>query len=117
MTLEERDAVITLVWFGCPEDLPDELHINSDLLRRHTGKSLTRLKRLLGGVSSLGFTSSIREATEHDSSLPGMKLGDDYYFHLTWINLRGGGEYPEMLVAREMILGAAEDYCEEHGRH
>ena len=35
MTAEERHAVISLIQCGCPAGLPDNIHINTDLLRRH----------------------------------------------------------------------------------
>ena len=115
ITPDERDAVISLIRFGCPSSLPDDIHISADLLRRYTDKSLARLKRLLGGVSSLGFECSIREATEHDAGMPGVQLGTDYVFHLTWLDLRDEGAYSALPVASAMIVGATEDYCEKHG--
>lgn len=76
MTTDERDAVLTLLRYGCPADLPNNVHINVDLLRRAAGKSVPKLKRLLGGLRSLGFECSIREATEADEAhLEGELLG------------------------------------------
>ena len=116
MTAEERGAIISVIRFGCPSDLPDNVHINADLLRRHTGKSVPRLTSLLGGVRSLGFDCSIREDREHDSELPGMALGDADFFYLQWFNLSGEETSLTALeVANEMIVGATEGYCEEHG--
>lgn len=117
MTSDEREAVVNLIRLGCPEELPDNMHISADLLRRHIGKSVARLRRLLGGVRSLDFICSIKEATECEKSIPGSTLGDDNSFYLTWTDLSDeDGEYPELLVAREMIVGATEDYCEKHGK-
>jgi hypothetical protein len=75
MTSDERNAVLSLLRFGCHEDLPENVHINVDLLRRHTGMSVARLKRLLGGVRSLGFECSIRESTDEESHVHGTVLG------------------------------------------
>ena len=116
MTAEERHAVISLIQCGCPAGLPDNIHINTDLLRRHTGMSVARLKRLLGGVRSLGFRCSVAEDTEHEASIPGETLGDTYLFYLKWLDLSDrDGDFPELLVAHEMIAGATENYCEVHG--
>ena len=115
MTDDERNAVVSLIQFGCPHDLPENVHIDTDLLRRWTGNSLASLKRLLGGIRSLGFGCSLVKDTEDHIDMPGVILGDAYLFYLTWINLEGEQEYPALLVAREMIKGATEDYCEEHG--
>ena len=116
MTTDERKAVTGLIQLGCPEDLPDNLHVDADLLRRHTGLPVARLKGLLGGVGSLGFASSIREGREHDSGLPGTTLGDTEVFYLEWVNLtRTQHGLPALVVASEMILRATADYCAEHG--
>lgn len=115
LTADERHVIISVIRFGCPHDLPDNVHVNTDLLRRLTGKPVARLIRLLGGVNALGFECSIREETEPETSMPGIALGNSDFFYLTWFNLRGEWQFPPLLVAREMIAGATENYCEEHG--
>ena len=116
MTLDERNTVISLIRFGCPADLPDNVHINTDLLRRHTGISVTRLTRLLGGIRSLGFRCSVSKGKDHEEVTAGESLGEVDLFNLTWFNLsEDAGEFPELLVASEMIDGATYQYCEEHG--
>ena len=115
MTADERNAVLSLFRFGCDVDLPENVHINADLLRRHTGRSIATLERLLGDVQSLGFTCSVRKATESDHCVNGTILGESYMFDLTWVDLRGVHDYPEMVVAHAMVEGATENYCEEHG--
>ena len=116
MTAEERQAVIALIQHGCPADIPDNIHINTDLLRRHTGMSVARLKRLLGGIRSLGFRCSVSPNKEHDAETPGETLGDTHLFYLTWLDLRDRDtQYSELPVAVEMIGGATEDSCESCG--
>lgn len=116
MTADERDAVLTLLRYGCPADLPDNVHINADLLHRATGKSVPKLKRLLGGLRSLGFECSIREATEADDAhLEGELLGESYLFELNWFDFSDLSGYPALSVAHEMVDLATENYCEEHG--
>ena len=115
MTADERDAVLGVIRFGCPSDLPDNIHIDADLLRRFTDKSEARLKRLLGGVQSLGFRCSVREDVAHKVDIPGTALGHAEFFYLDWFNPRGEERLPALLVATEMISGATENYCEEHG--
>ena len=115
MTPDEKNAVLSLFRFGCHADLPQNIHIDIDLLRRMTGMSVPKLKRLLGGANSLGFECSIRESTEEEARVHGTVLGDSYLFELTWVDLSDEGEYPALLVASEMVAGATENYCEEHG--
>ncbi len=115
MTPDERNAVLSVFRFGCDVDLPENVHINADLLRRHTGKSIATLERLLGDIQSLGFTCSVRKATARDRCVKGTILGESYMFDLSWVDLQGLFHYPEMVVAHEMVMGATENYCEEHG--
>ena len=115
MDPDERDAVVSLLRFGCPEDLPENVHIDTDLLRRHTGKSVARLKSLLGGVRSMGFQCSIREGSEAKDNMQGEVLGDAYSFYLSWWHLSDQGVFPALAVATAMIDVTTDGYCEEHG--
>ena len=114
MTPEERYVVLKSIWFGCPVDLPENVHINLDLLRRLTGISQSRLKRLLGGLRSLGFSCVVRDATAEEGRKHG-QLGRSQMVELDWTDLSDDSDYPALLVAREMVVGATDGYCEEHG--
>ena len=114
MTVEERGMILQFLRLGCPTNLPDNVHINVDLLRRHTGKSIALMKRLLGGLQSLGFECTIRESSKNDSNLQGTVLGESDYFELDWSDLRGA-DFPPLVVAYEMIQVTTEYYCEQHG--
>jgi len=115
MSAEERLVVLKTIWFGCPVDLPSNVHINVDLLRRITGKPPARLKRILGGLRSLGFTCRVREDPgTHDHGVP--ELGASEMLELEWMDLHDDdSDYPDLMVAREMVIGATDGYCEEHG--
>ena len=117
MTLDERSVLFSLIRFGCYVEMPDNMHINTDYLRRLTGKSVARLTRLLSGLRSLGFVCSIRKRTDVEApSVQGSVLGDFNVFELSWSDrLVVETTYPALLVASEMVLGATENYCEEHG--
>ncbi len=116
MTPDERNVVLSLICSGCDEDLPENIHIDTDLLHRLTGKSVARLKRLLGGVRSLGFECSFRESTDEEVGVHGTLLGDSYLFELNWVDLSDESGFPALVVACEMVWGATENYCEKHGK-
>ena len=115
LTSDERDAVVGALLFGCPYDMPENVHVHTDLLSRYMGKSVSHLTRLFGGITSLGFDCTIVENTEHDTSLPGVPLGDYDYFYVKWVNLRGDQDLPGLKIAQAMIHGATVGYCMEHG--
>lgn len=129
MNVAERLTVISLVTYGCPAELPDNIHIHSDLLRRQTGKSVNQLKRLLGGVASLGFNCWIEEGCDEDVKTIS---NNNLFFYLKWIDLTVYDEpkeivdltiydepevideYPEMFVVSAMIEIVSEYYCPKH---
>ena len=118
MNPDEREAVIGLLRFGCPADLPNNIHINTDLLSRTTGQSVAALTRLLGGIRSLGFSCLVRESLEdeEDTCLRGTILGDSYFFELDWADLSDDEfAFPALEVASEMIASVSAQYCEGCG--
>lgn len=115
MTVEERDAVLSIMLLGCPAELPKNLHIHVDLLRRVTGNPPVRLKRILGGLASLGFNCFLRPQQNHKTGTHRLP-GNSQEFVLNWTDLGDESVYPALVAAREMVHGAVEGYCEEHGR-
>ena len=114
-TPEERAVLYRLFRLGCPAELPDNIHIDTDLLSRSTGHSVPRLKQILGGLKSLGFACSFREHTDEEDHLHGEALGESYRFVLTWDDYSYLGDLPSLIIADAMVNCAAENYCEEHG--
>lgn len=112
MTELEREVVFNVFLHGCPGELPENIHINLDLLRRYTNITPARIKRIMGQIASLGFESHLREDDETEGRL-GKKemlvvefqvLSAEYY-HETDM---GTG------IAHSMIETATDEYCEEH---
>ena len=110
MTQDERRVVVAFFLNSCPDELPENVHIDLDLLRRLTLCSVAKLKRLLSGIQALGFYFALREERQDDEFLGSrQEIGV-----LEWHDM--GIEYPENAtdVANEMITTVAEDYCQEH---
>lgn len=106
MNRDERHAVFCLLLHGCPAELPANVHISADFLRRLTGFSIPKLKRLLCGLRSLGITCSIRDGDEDHE-------GDDMLVW-KWDTLQSGMEWRPTAVVYNMIRQGASGYCEEH---
>jgi hypothetical protein len=109
MSEEERSLVFDFFLHACPAELPDNVHINIDLLRRVAGFVPSKIKRLLAGLSSLGFTISLREDDETED-----RIGRLEKLVLEWhdMSLEGYGDATN--VANAMIIRATAGYCEEH---
>ena len=121
MSSDERDAVLSLITFGCPAELPQNIHINVDFLRRITGESVARLKTLLGGIGSLGFECFIRESTDEEESINGIILDGRYMFEFNWVNrlisdrIANDPRYKPLFIVCNMVMLATAGLCEEHG--
>ena len=109
MSEEERSLVFDFFLHACPAELPDNVHINIDLLRRVAGFAPSKIKRLLARIRSLGLIISLREDDETED-----RIGHLEKLVLEWhdMSLEGRGNATD--VANAMIIGATEGYCEEH---
>jgi hypothetical protein len=112
MSADELKVIFELFLHACKTELLDNVHISVDLLRRETGFAPNKLKRLLGGLQSLGFYTSVRE----DDGLHGT-LGRFDMFVLEWHNMAAGDDHPNdgnaTEVVAEMIDGMTVDRCME----
>lgn len=83
MSEDERKLIFYFFINGCPAELPQNVHINIDLLRRASGFPPNKIRRLLGGLRSLGFATTIRDDQEN----PVEELGTSEMLALTWDDL------------------------------
>lgn len=105
MEADERRAVLTVFVNTCPEELPENVHMSVDLLRRITGFSVDRLKRVLSGISSLGFHAQFGRHNGEDA---------DEIVRLDFFSLSTESGGPATDVAERAVDIAREGYCEEH---
>ena len=68
MTEEERHVLATIFIFGCVHELPDNMHIEVDILRRELGRPVQEVLEIVGGLRSLGVNAWLREG-EADENL------------------------------------------------
>ena len=64
MTVEERRLVAHLFGEGCRSELPDNIHMSLDIVRRDLGIAPADTMERLRGLHSLGFEEEIREDKE-----------------------------------------------------
>ncbi|MFF3951542.1 toll/interleukin-1 receptor domain-containing protein [Streptomyces sp. NPDC001902] len=69
MTLDERELVSFIFLNGCPSEMPENIHIELDLVRRELGlpfqEAIDKLRRL----ASLGFEIETRNGEDHEFEL------------------------------------------------
>lgn len=112
MTEDERCIVFNIFMHSCVAELPDNVHVDIDLLRRYTDYPVTKIKRLLGGLSSLGFSCSIDTERRYCHS----DLGGAPVLILQWRLLKQkpyGGNLTD--IANAIIKCAVDKCCLECG--
>lgn len=115
MTVEERLLLLDVFWHGCPVALPDNIHIDVDLLRRVSGRPVTEIQQMLDGMRSLGITAEEYSGAEHPLDTVAVRWFDsgiydddpdqeDFSFERS------------TEVANAVLSLAVEGMCEAHGR-
>ncbi|MEV4222380.1 TIR domain-containing protein [Nonomuraea sp. NPDC049725] len=61
MTIDERRLIGHIFLVGCKEELPDNVHMSLDLIRRDISIPPVQALEILRGLSPLGFTHKLRE--------------------------------------------------------
>jgi len=101
MTELEKKILASIFIYGCPADLPKNMHISADLLRRILNLPASRCLRELQRLDSLGFTTTISRRKAD----PAIKLS----FHCRGIGYDGPDD--ETGTVDSMIGCLTDDYC------
>ncbi|MDQ3632218.1 MAG: TIR domain-containing protein [Actinomycetota bacterium] len=111
MTPDERRVIQAVLIGGCPAELPENVHISLDLLRREARMPASEVLEILAAIRSLGFRTRLREPgdlEDHDLA------GDDKMVVLSWSHLTDV-PYDESTQVAHDAWAAAQHYCEHHG--
>jgi hypothetical protein len=114
MSKDEIHIICHTFIYGCPAELPHNMHINIDLLRRITNFAPTKNLRLARGLSSLGFNVKDRDNHKHPEK---GSLGSGRVIVIEWHDMSVDKDIygNATAVATAMIRCAIEDCCEECG--
>lgn len=111
---DERLLISTMLLEGCPAELPENVHMSLNLLKRETGFSKPKLMRLLESLSPLGFVIRLREGHEHDED----ELSDhEKFVVMEWHNMTEEWGNNATLTAREVLRLAIDGYCDDCANH
>jgi hypothetical protein len=110
MSMEERRALFSVFVYGCPGELPENMHININLLSRITGYSQNKLLRIFSDISCLRFESHLREDDENEDS-----LGKKEMLVVSWFDYESDFEEGNSTILINEIVDLAQKcYCENH---
>jgi hypothetical protein len=106
LSRQERRLICSIFLNGCPAELPDNVHISMDLLRRINKISPARILQIMRGVGSVGFRSDTRAGHE-----PG---DTDQLLVLEWhaASVNHPGNYTR--IAESVVRLAVDEYCDVH---
>lgn len=114
MSPAERRLVWLAVLYGCHEDLPDNVHMDLNFLRRLSGWTLRRVERVLDELDSLGVSAVVEERPGFTWSGAPKKRPDRmvvFEKHSRSASLRAGNVTKYLAAVAEVI---GENYCGEH---
>lgn len=69
MSVDERKLVAHLFSQGCQTQLPDNVHIEMDIVRRDLGITPTEVIECLRAMASLGFDYEVRTVADHEDDV------------------------------------------------
>lgn len=88
MTLDERRLLAHLFAEGCRTQLPDNVHINLDIVRRDLGFAPTDVLERLRAMTSLGFELEVRPDEEHGDDVLAVRWIDTMISTMTSRSIR-----------------------------
>jgi TIR domain len=112
MSEEEKSVLLPLMLDGCPAELPENVHMSLDLLRRETGRPRSEILELLGSIRALGFTVLLKDREPDDEH---ELMPDDQLVVLSWCNLTDVFDGEPTEVAYMMCRCVVDQYCALHG--
>lgn len=115
MSPDERRIVYTILMHACPAEMPENLHMSADLIRRITGFPPAESKALLAAIRPLGFECSAREPNNgHKNEL----MPDDEVLVMEWsdmsVDVPSVEGIGDLEIADNMVRLARDPYCETH---
>lgn len=126
MSEAERDLLAEIMGTGCAEELPDNVHVSLDLVRRDIGMAPAEVLETLRGLSSVGIritTAEVQlhdepdiegEDSEHDAAdLLAVRWDDTSNYEDDYLMDYAAERSTEVAWAM-MTLGSS--YCLDHGR-
>jgi hypothetical protein len=115
MTEAERLLLFEVFAEGCESNLPENVHVSLDLIRRVTGTPPVEVRQMLKGLSSLGIEATTYSSSDHEEDDMVKVVWDDRTV-LTDEDEDDFAQIHSTEVARAVLLGAAEDFCTECAR-
>lgn len=115
-TRDERWIVMKTFFLGCTHELPENIHIDVDLLRRATDLPRQKIVDTVGGLRALGIYAYLRDNEDSNDGFdpPYLPDSDPQTLALEFHHTSGNPPGNATAVANAMVSVYREDFCEEH---
>lgn len=112
MTVDERRLVAHIFAEGCRTQLPDNIHISLDILRRDLDVAPTAIMERLRAMASLGFEEEIRSDEDHLEDVVVVRWLDTMTYDDDFTNAFSHERAIEVAV-RMLDVGSGDEGCRQ----
>jgi hypothetical protein len=112
MTVDERRLVVHIFAEGCRTQLPENIHISLDIVRRDLGIAPTALVERLRAMASIGFEEEIRSDEEHGDDVLVVRWVDTITYEDDFTVDFADGRATEVAV-RMLDVGIGDEGCQQ----
>lgn len=115
MTVEERRLTAHIFAHGCRTQLPDNIHISLDIVRRDLGIAPAAVVEALRAMASIGFEEEIRSDDDHGDDVIVVRWIDTITYNDDFTANFADDRATEV-AARMLEVGVGDDGCKECAR-
>jgi hypothetical protein len=111
MSEDERKLIAHIFAEGCRSEMPENVHISLDILRRDLGIAPTELMERLGGMVSIGFEAELRPSDDHDDEVVVVTWSDMIHYSDDEFTEGFAFERSTEVAIRMLDVGAGDERC------
>ena len=112
MTIDERRIVAYLFQAGCHTQLPDNVHISLDLIRRDLGMTPSAVIENLRAMTSIGFEAEVQRDDDHGDDMLFVRLIDTMTYKDEFIDEFSADRAMDVAV-QMMLVGMGDEGCKQ----
>jgi hypothetical protein len=112
MTLDERRLVAHLFGEGCRTQLPENIHISLDIVRRDLGMTPTAIVETIRAMTSIGFEQEIRPDEDHGDDVLVVRWVDTVTYKDD-LTIDFADERATEVAVRMLEVGSGDEGCRQ----
>ena len=113
MTTDEHRLIAHLFAEGCRTQLPDNVHLSLDIVRRDLGIAPSEVIERVRGMTSLGFEQEIRRDEDHGDDVLVVRWVDTMRYDDNEVAEEFSFERPTAIAVTMLDVGASDEGCKQ----